>query len=53
MKDVSTVILASLCVVIMLISLITAEHDFETTKPLALEKQETVSDLGLRFAFKR
>lgn len=52
MKDISATLLVSAFVLFALISLLTAIRSSENASP-TIYNQETVSDLGLRFAFKR
>ena len=53
MKDIAATLFATLIVVLSLISLLTAERSWETTRGAVVSNPERVSDLGLRFAFQR
>ena len=53
MKDISTILLASVFVLFSLIVLISAANTPDRTSSTLDNDQQTVSDLGLRFAFKR
>jgi hypothetical protein len=52
MKDISAVLLATLFVVLSLMTLILAERTPEA-RTIVANNQERVSELGLLFAFKR
>jgi hypothetical protein len=53
MKDISTILLASVFVLFSLIVLISAASNPDRTSSTLDNDQQRVSDLGLRFAFKR
>ena len=53
MKDISTILLASVFVLFSLIVLISAASSPDRTSSTLDNDQQRVSDLGLRFAFKR
>jgi hypothetical protein len=53
MKDISTILLASVFVLFSLIILISASSTPDRTSSTLDNDQQRVSDLGLRFAFKR
>jgi hypothetical protein len=53
MKDISTILLASVFVLFSLIILISAANTPDRTSSTLDNDQQRVSDLGLRFAFKR
>jgi hypothetical protein len=53
MKDISTILLASVFVLFSLIVLISAASTPDYTSSTLDNDQQRVSDLGLRFAFKR
>jgi hypothetical protein len=53
MKDICAVLFAAFFVLISLMSLILAERTPDSTTSAVMENQEKVSDLGLRFAFRR
>jgi hypothetical protein len=53
MKDMSTIILASLFVLFSLIVLLSAASTPDYTSSTLANDQQRVSDLGLRFVFKR
>ncbi len=53
MKDISTILLASVFVLFSLIILISAASNPDRTSSTLDNDQQRVSDLGLRFAFKR
>ena len=53
MKDISTILLASVFVLFSLIVLLSAARHPDRTSSAPVNNQETVSDLGLRFVFKR
>jgi hypothetical protein len=53
MKDVSAVLLATLFVLLSLMSLIFAERSSEVTTAMRASSRERVSEVGLLFAFKR
>jgi hypothetical protein len=52
-KQVSATLLAAGFVLFALISLLTAIRSSESTSSVLINHQEKVSDIGLRFAFKR
>jgi hypothetical protein len=53
MKDISTILLASVFVLFSLIVLLSAASTPDRTSSTLDNDQQKVSDLGLRFAFKR
>ena len=53
MKDISTILLASVFVLFSLIVLLSAANTPDRTSSTLDNDQQRVSDLGLRFAFKR
>jgi hypothetical protein len=53
MKPISATLLAGGFVLFALISLLTAIQSSESTSSALINHQEKVSDIGLRFAFKR
>jgi hypothetical protein len=53
MKDISTILLASVFVLFSLIVLLSAASTSDRTSSTLDNDQQRVSDLGLRFAFKR
>jgi hypothetical protein len=53
MKDFSTILMASLFVLFSLIVLLSAASTPDRTSSTLDNDQQRVSDLGLRFAFKR
>jgi hypothetical protein len=53
MKDISTILLASVFVLISLLVLLSAARTPDRTSSTLHDDQQRVSDLGLRFAFKR
>jgi hypothetical protein len=53
MKDISTILLASVFVLFSLIVLLSAARTPDRTSWTLVNDQQRVSDLGLRFAFKR
>ena len=53
MKDISTILLASVFVLFSLIVLLSAASTSDRTSSTLDNDQQKVSDLGLRFAFKR
>jgi hypothetical protein len=53
MKDIAAVFFAALFVLLSLVSLILAERNPETKTSVVINDQERISELGLRFAFKR
>jgi len=53
MKDISTILLASVFVLFSLIVLLSAASTPDRTSSTLDNDQQRVSDLGLRFAFKR
>ena len=53
MRDFSTILMASLFVLFSLIVLISAASTRDRTSSTLDNDQQRVSDLGLRFAFKR
>jgi hypothetical protein len=53
MKDVSAVLLATLFVLLSLMSLVFAERSSDATTAMRASSRERVSEVGLLFAFKR
>jgi hypothetical protein len=52
MKDILGTLMAALLVILSLITLLRAEHNWEPSNEPALSNTERVSDLGLRLALK-
>jgi hypothetical protein len=52
MKDISSTLMAALLVTLSLITLLTAEHNWEPSNEPVVSNPERVSDLGLRLALK-
>jgi len=53
MKDITPLLLGSLFVIMSLMSMLSAEPTHKATSWATISKQERVSNLGLRIAFKR
>jgi hypothetical protein len=53
MKEIVSLLFASLFVLISLLGLITAERTPESTRVALSDDHDTVTDLGLRVTFKR
>jgi hypothetical protein len=53
MKDITAVVLASVFVLYSLIVLLSVELNTDRTSSPLVNNQERISDVGLRFAFKR
>ena len=53
MKDILGTLMAALLVMLSLITLLTAEHNWESKNEPVVSNLERVSDLGLRLAFSR
>jgi hypothetical protein len=52
MKDILGTLMAALLVTLSLITLLTAEHNWEPSNESVVSNAERVSDLGLRLALK-
>jgi hypothetical protein len=52
MKDILSTLMAALLVMLSLITLLTAEHNWEPSNEPLVSNPERVSDLGLRLALK-
>ena len=52
MKDILGTLMAALLVILSLITLLRAEHNWEPSNEPVLSNTERVSDLGLRLALK-
>ena len=52
MKDILGTLMAALLVIVSLITLLRAEHNWEPSNEPVLSNTERVSDLGLRLALK-
>jgi hypothetical protein len=52
MKDILTTVMAALFVMLSLITLLTAEHNWQPSNEPVVSNPERVSDLGLRLALK-
>ena len=53
MKDITTALLAIVFVLYSLIALLSVELNQDSTSSPLLSNQERISEVGLRFAFKR
>jgi hypothetical protein len=53
MKDITAALLVTVFVLYSLIALLSVERNQDSTNSPLVSNQERISDLGLRFAFKR
>jgi hypothetical protein len=51
MKDILGTLMAALLVILSLMTLLTAEHNWESSNEPVVSNPERVSDLGLRLVF--